>query len=72
MKKNLAFKLNYNDGGSDEKHIGYRGTCSNQTIKYNIKHKRPWCCNEECECLEFYADEFNGESPEGLVTKALL
>ena len=53
-KNNIAFKCNYCDGGSDKKSVGYRGVCSDATIKYNIKvAKHIWCSQPENMCYKY-------------------
>ena len=46
----IAFKLNYCDGGRDEDHVGFRGICTPNVMKENIKAGRPWCSNDDCDC----------------------
>ncbi|PKM52916.1 MAG: hypothetical protein CVV00_14970 [Firmicutes bacterium HGW-Firmicutes-5] len=52
-RQNIAFKLNYCDGGAPEQ-IGFNGICSDETIRYNIiKEKRVWCSSKECLCSQY-------------------
>ncbi|PKM71073.1 MAG: hypothetical protein CVU92_10315 [Firmicutes bacterium HGW-Firmicutes-17] len=52
-RQNIAFKLNYCDGGAPEQ-IGFNGVCSDATIRYNIeKEKRVWCGSKECLCSQY-------------------
>ncbi|WP_373482844.1 hypothetical protein [Acetobacterium sp.] len=52
-RQNIAFKLNYCDGGASEQ-IGFNGICSDETIRYNIeKEKRVWCGSKECLCSQY-------------------
>lgn len=52
-RQNIAFKLNYCDGGSPEK-IGFSGICSDAIIRNNIeKEKRVWCGSNECLCSQY-------------------
>lgn len=61
QRKNLAFKLNYCDGGASEDSIGYKGVCSDDMIRYNIeKAKRSWCSYEGCPCKQYH---------DGLITR---
>ena len=54
-RSNVAFKMNYCDGGKTAKRLGYDGVCSGEIIKYNIeKKKRSWCSNPRCDCRRFY------------------
>ena len=57
---NIAFKMNYCDGGinninnKDSKNIGFNGICSDEMIEYNIElQKNAWCSNEICLCFYF-------------------
>ena len=55
---NVAFKCTYCDGGKDKKNIGFKGICSDDTIRYNInKEKHVWCSNESSYCSNY----LNGE-----------
>lgn len=57
-KSNIAFKSNYCDGGSDKNSVGYKGVCSDEVIKYNIKKaKHVWCSTPESVCNKY----LNGE-----------
>ena len=48
-RKNLAFKLNYCDGGATQESIGFKAVCSDEIIHYNIeKAKRSWCSFKDC------------------------
>ncbi len=58
---NLAFKCNYNNGGRNEKRIGFFGVCSDDVIWHNIEvEKRVWCTQPECPCMRYY---------QGLITR---
>lgn len=50
----IAFKMNYCDGGRDEDHFGYRGICTPEVMKENIKAGRPWCSNDDCDCKKCF------------------
>ena len=53
-RKNLAFKLNYCDGGATADSVGYKGVCSDETIRYNIEvAKRSWCSYKDCPCRRY-------------------
>ncbi len=56
--KNVAFKMNYNDGNKTKDRIGFTGTCSNEIIIRNIKMKRNWCSADICECKQYYDKGF--------------
>ena len=52
---NLAFKLNFCDGGASEKCVGFRGSCSDQNIHYNIvRAQHVWCSNPDAPCRKYY------------------
>ncbi|MBQ8698098.1 MAG: hypothetical protein IJ812_06035 [Schwartzia sp.] len=54
-RNNVAFKLNYCNGGKTYKRFGFDGVCSEAVIRYNIeKEHRVWCSNERCDCRRFY------------------
>ena len=54
-RKNLAFKLNYCDGGATSDSMGFKAVCSDKTIRYNIeKAKRSWCSFKDCPCRKYY------------------
>ena len=53
---NIAFKLNYCDGGKrNNRRAGFYGICERGTIEYNIKtKKRLWCSDDSCDCKQYY------------------
>ena len=56
-KKNIAFKCNFCNGGSDvdKMHYGYNGVCTSSVIEYNIeKMKYEWCTHPRCACYQYY------------------
>ena len=54
-RNNVAFKLNYCDGGKTASRFGFGGVCSEAIIRYNIeKAHRVWCSNPDCDCRRFY------------------
>lgn len=56
MRRNIAFKCVYNDGGEDNNRYGYRGVCSDEIIKYNIeKRKAARCSNKNYHCYMYYS-----------------
>ena len=55
----IAFKLNYCDGGSDEKYAGFYGICSDEMIELNIRKKRAWCSDSDCKCSQFIEGEIS-------------
>lgn len=59
-RQNIAFKLNYCDGGQAPEQIGFNGICSDATIRYNIeKEKRVWCGSKECLCSQYLAGDID-------------
>lgn len=59
---NIAFKCNYCDGGKSEEIVGYKGVCSDETIKYNIKTaKHVWCRQPENMCYKYLQGEISRE-----------
>ncbi|MFA9398795.1 MAG: hypothetical protein ACERKV_11095 [Clostridiaceae bacterium] len=53
-KNNIAFKCNYCDGGNSKETVGYKGICSDETIKYNISvAKHVWCSDPESKCNQY-------------------
>ncbi len=61
-KNNIAFKCNYCDGGSSKKVVGYRGVCSDDTIKHNINiAKHVWCSQPENMCNKYLKGEISRE-----------
>ena len=55
---NVAFKLNYCNGGKSDERLGYYGICSESVIRYNIEVKhREWCSNKRCSCFQYYCGE---------------
>jgi len=61
-KSNIAFKCNYCDGGKSEETVGYKGVCSDDTIKYNIKvAKHVWCSQPENMCNKYLQGEISRE-----------
>lgn len=71
LSKHIAFKCTYNDGGEGV-YVGYNGTCSNKIIEYNIKIGKVWCNQEECECNQYFYDNFNGDIPESPCYESVL
>ena len=55
----IAFKLNYCDGGADEKYAGFYGICSDEMIELNIRKKRAWCSDSDCKCSQFIEGEIS-------------
>ncbi len=52
-KNNIAFKCTFCNGGTSNKCIGYKGVCSDEQIKQNIKDKKPWCSNQSSYCYKY-------------------
>lgn len=62
-RKNVAFKLNYCDGGQSPEQVGFNGICSDAIIKYNIeKEKRVWCSSKESHCCQYLTGDINREA----------
>lgn len=62
MAKNIGIKCTYNDG-DEGIFVGFKGTCSENTIKRNIEQGRVWCSQKECECRKYYDKGFKGKRP---------
>ncbi|AFA48390.1 hypothetical protein [Acetobacterium woodii] len=63
VRKNIAFKLNFCDGGQSSDQIGFNGICSDALIKYNIeKEKRISCTNDEGQCCQYFNGTINRET----------
>jgi hypothetical protein len=61
-KNNIPFKCNYCDGGKTNEVVGYKGVCSDETIKYNIKVvKHIWCSQPENMCYKYLNGEVSRE-----------
>lgn len=61
-RNNIAFKCNYCDGGKSEEVVGYKGVCSDETIKYNINvAKHVWCSQPENMCYKYLQGEISRE-----------
>lgn len=61
-KNNISFKCNYCDGGKTKEVVGYKGVCSDETIKYNIKvAKHIWCSQPENMCYKYLNGEISRE-----------
>ncbi|MDG6999575.1 MAG: hypothetical protein JRN15_10715, partial [Nitrososphaerota archaeon] len=60
MANHVALKCTYNDGGAGP-YVGFAGTCSLQTIQYNMKNRRVWCLQSECQ--HYYDHGFRGRAP---------
>lgn len=59
---NIAFKCNYCDGGNNKGVVGFKGVCSDDTIKYNIKvAKHIWCKQPENKCYKHLQGEISRE-----------
>jgi hypothetical protein len=67
MGKSVALKCTYNDGHENPRDrgvfVGFSGTCSDDTIEYNVWQGRAWCSHEQCPCRQFYARGMKGERP---------
>lgn len=44
--------------------MGFCGTCSDETVAWNINQGRVWCDHEERACGEYYDAGFEGDRPE--------
>ena len=61
-KNNIAFKCNYCDGGSSSENVGYKGVCSDDTMKFNINvAKHIWCRQPENKCYKYLHGEISRE-----------
>ena len=61
-RNNIAFKCNFCDGGSSEESVGFKGVCSDETIKYNINvGKHIWCSKKENMCYKYLKGEVSRE-----------
>lgn len=59
-RQNIAFKLNYCDGGQSPEQIGFKGICSDAVIRHNIeKEKRVWCGSKECLCAQYLSGDID-------------
>lgn len=54
--------MTYNNSGEGV-FVGFRGTCSDDIIKWNIESGRVWCGHEDCECKKYYDRGFQGKRP---------
>lgn len=60
VRKNVAFKCNFSDGGKNDERIGFCGVCSDGVIWNNIEvEKRTWCTQQVCGCMKYYQREMN-------------
>jgi hypothetical protein len=59
---NVAIKCNYCDGGKSKEVVGFRGVCSDETMKFNIKEaKHVWCSQPENMCCKYLNREISRE-----------
>ena len=65
----LAFKCTYCDGGQG-KRVGFAGTCSDETIRRNVREGRVWC--RVGPCGEYCKNGFSGERPQGPCYESIL
>ena len=60
LRKNVAFKCTYCDGGKPENHIGFSGVCSNAIMRYNVYEKKQvWCSDSDCPCSQYLSNEIS-------------
>lgn len=52
-ENNLAFKCNFCDGGCSSSCLGYKGICSDDQIRQNIKDGRAWCSHPDSPCFRY-------------------
>ena len=53
-RENVAFKCTYCDGGKSSDHIGFKGLCSAEIIRYNVKIKKHrWCTAPDSLCTQY-------------------
>jgi hypothetical protein len=62
MRRHLAFKCTYNDGGEGDL-VGFHGICSLDNMEWNIKSGRDRCNHPECPCKQHYDRGFTGSRP---------
>lgn len=61
LKRNVAFKCNYCNGGFENNGMGFYGICSEKIIKYNIINaKHRMCCDSKC--LEYLIGKISRSS----------
>ena len=65
--KNIIFKYNFCDGGSDTNNIGFNGVCSKEkNIEYNIKKRKyAWC--EISPCSQYLSGDYSYEQLEKIM-----
>jgi hypothetical protein len=63
MRKSVAFKCTYNDGGEDVL-VGFSDTCSKANIIRNVQNSRVWCSSLECACRRYYDKGRKGHKPQ--------
>ncbi|MBU4440075.1 MAG: hypothetical protein L6276_01480 [Acetobacterium sp.] len=68
-RQNIAFKLNYCDGGESLDRIGFNGICSEVVIRHNIeKEKRVWCSSKESPCAQYLNGDLDRTGLDDLMT----
>ena len=67
-RRNIAFKINYCDGGQTNEKIGFDGICSDELIEHNIKKERyPECSHSEGPCYQYLNVHKDREKLDGLM-----
>lgn len=55
IKKQIAFKCSYCDGGITTNNIGFMGVCSDNNLINNVSiEKKTWCSAQECHCKRYF------------------
>ena len=60
----VAFKATYNDGKEHDQILGFKGVCTIDNIKRNIKAGRVNCSLPNNPCRVYYDSGFKGNSPQ--------
>lgn len=67
-RRNIAFKINYCDGGQSNDQIGFNGICSDGLIEHNIKkEKYPECSHPDAPCYQYLTIDKNREKLDALM-----
>lgn len=69
-RRNIAFKINYCDGGQSPDQIGFNGICSDALIEHNIKkEKYPGCSHPDTPCYQYLMVHQDRETLDALVNE---
>ncbi len=67
-RRNIAFKINYCDGGQTSEKIGFDGICSDTLIEHNIKKEHyPECSHPDSPCYQYLNDHKDREKLDALM-----